>query len=138
MLSKISWLTGSSIFFLLGALHLYYTFFTNKFDPRKRNLIEEMKSTSPVLTKQTSMWKAWIGFNASHSTGAIFLGLVNIILGIENFYIIENSFMLSLLTIVTAGFYLWLSKKYWFSIPFACISVAFCCFIVSPAISFFL
>lgn len=138
MLSKIFWLVGSSIFLLLGVLHLYYIFFTNKFDPRNRNLVEEMKNTFPVLTKQTSMWRAWIGFNASHSMGAIFLGMINILLGIENFYIIENSFLLSLLTIVTAGFYLWLSKKYWFSIPFVCLLIAFGCFIISPVISFFL
>jgi hypothetical protein len=137
MLSKILWLSGSAIFFILGALHLYYTFFTTKFDPGNINLIEEMKNTSPRLTNETTMWKTWIGFNASHSAGAIFIGLVNMILAAESFYIIENSFLLSLLTILASLFYLWLAKKYWFSIPFTGILIAACCFIASPVITFF-
>ncbi|MDP4264745.1 MAG: hypothetical protein Q8941_19615 [Bacteroidota bacterium] len=136
MLSKILWLSGSAIFLLLGVWHLYYIFFTNKFDPRNKSVMEEMKNTSPRLTDETTMWKAWMGFNASHSAGAIFLGLVNIILAVEYFYVIENSFFLSLLTILTAFFYLWLGKKYWFSIPFTGIFIAVCCFIASPLVAF--
>lgn len=137
MISKILWLAGSAIFFILGTLHLYYTFFTGKFNPRNKNVIEDMKNTSPQLTNETTMWKAWIGFNASHSAGAIFIGLINILLAAENFSVIENSFLLSLCTILTSVFYLWLAKRYWFSIPFIGILVAVCCFIISPVLSFF-
>jgi hypothetical protein len=35
-----------------------------------------MSQTHLVLTRQTTMWRAWIGFNASHSMGAVFFGLV--------------------------------------------------------------
>ena len=138
MLSKILWISGASIFLLLGTVHLYYTFFTTKFDPRNKDLIDEMKNTSPRLTNETTMWGAWRGFNASHSAGAIFIGLVNIILAADNFSIIENSFLLSLCTIIISVFYLWLAKKYWFSIPFTGILIATCCFIISPVLSFFL
>ena len=138
MLSKILWLAGSAIFFILGALHLYYIFFTTKFHPRNKSILDEMKNTSPRLTNETTMWKAWMGFNASHSAGAIFIGSVNIILAVENFPVIENSFLLSLCTILTSVFYLWLAKKYWFSIPFTGILIAVCCFIISPVFSFFL
>jgi hypothetical protein len=137
MLSKILWLAGSAIFFILGILHLYYTFFTAKLNPRNKNIIDEMKSTSLHLTNETTMWKAWIGFNASHSAGAIFIGLINILLAAENFSVIENSFLLSLCTILTSVFYLWLAKRYWFSIPFIGILAAVCCFIISPVLSFF-
>lgn len=138
MLSKILWLSGSAIFFILGTLHLSYTFFTSKLDPRNKSIIEEMKNTSPRLTDETTIWKAWIGFNASHSAGAIFIGLVNSILAARYFYIIENSILLSSLTILTSVFYLWLGKKYWFSFPFTCILIAVCCFIGSPVVGFFL
>jgi hypothetical protein len=30
-----------------------------------------MKQTSPVLTGETSMWDAWVGFNTSYSLGAM-------------------------------------------------------------------
>jgi len=137
MISKILWISGASISLVLGVIHLCYTFFTTKFDPRNKDLIDEMKNTSPRLTNQTTMWKAWIGFNASHSSGAIFIGLINIILPIENFSVLENSFFLSVSTIAASVFYLWLARKYWFSVPFGGILLATGCFILSPVLSFF-
>ena len=136
MASKILWLTGSAIFFILGTLHLYYTFFTSRLDPRNKNVIDEMKNTSPRLSNETTMWKVWIGFNASHSAGAIFIGSVNSILAVKNFSMIEDSFLLSFLTILTSVFYLWLAKKYWFSIPFIGLLIATCCFIAAPITAF--
>lgn len=109
MAEKILWLSGSAIFLVLGSIHLYYTFFTGKFRSRNRAVVTEMKNTSPVLTADTTMWNAWIGFNASHSAGAIFIGLINIILTIQNFSVIRNSILILLLNVVTAGFYLWLA-----------------------------
>lgn len=137
MLSKVLWLTGSAIFFILGAIHLYYTFFTTKFDPRNRNVISEMDNTSMRLTDETTMWKAWKGFNASHSAGALFIGLLNILLAVKYFFVIEDSFLFSFLTIATSVFYLWLAKKYWFSIPFFGLLIATACFVASPIFSFF-
>jgi hypothetical protein len=30
----------------------------------------------PPITKETTMWRCWVGFNASHSIGLILFGLV--------------------------------------------------------------
>ncbi|WP_455710250.1 LIC_13387 family protein [Pseudoalteromonas maricaloris] len=46
-----------------------YTFSTEKFNPYDISAAEAMKRTSPQLTKETTIWRAWIGFNASHSLG---------------------------------------------------------------------
>jgi hypothetical protein len=138
MASKILWLAGSAIFVLLGTIHLVYTFFTTRLEPRNKAVIDEMKGTSPRLTGETTVWKAWIGFNASHSSGAIFFGLMNGILAAQDFSVIEDSFPVSFLTIVTSVFYLWLARSYWFRIPFVSILVAVACFIISPVLSFLL
>ncbi|HET6995783.1 MAG TPA: hypothetical protein VFI06_12415 [Chitinophagaceae bacterium] len=138
MIPKILWLTGSAIFLILGTLHLYYTFFTTRLNPRNQTAIDEMKNSSLELTRQTTAWKAWIGFNASHSAGAIFLGLVNGLLAARYFYVIENSFLLSFLTIASSVFYLWLAKKYWFAVPFYGLLIATCCFLAAPIVSFLL
>lgn len=130
-LAKYLWLSGSAIIGVLGAAHLFYTFFSNKFLPRKAELAEEMKSTSPVLTKQTTMWKAWMGFNASHSSGAIFIGMVNIYLAANHFDMLQNSSFLLLFNILTLGFYLWLAKKYWFKIPLRGIGLALICYVTA-------
>ena len=137
MLVKLLWLTGAAIFLVLGTLHLLYTFFTNKFNVRNKEVMVAMKNTSPVLTKATTMWKAWIGFNASHSSGAIFFGLINIILVLQYFPVVRNSPSLHLLNDSTVLFYLWLGKKYWFKIPFTGILISAACFITATIITFF-
>lgn len=134
-LAKYLWLSGSAIIGMLGAAHLFYTFFSNKFLPRKAELAEEMKSISPVLTKQTTMWKAWMGFNASHSSGAIFIGMVNIYLAANHFDLLQNSTFLLLFNILTIGFYLWLAKNYWFKIPLRGIGLALICYIAAYVLS---
>jgi len=72
MIEQISLIIGAAIFGVLGALHLYYTFFTNMFMTRDRKVAEAMKATSPLLTDRTTMWATWIGFNGSHSTTTTF------------------------------------------------------------------
>jgi hypothetical protein len=136
MLAQLLWIAGASILLVLGTLHLAYTFFTDKFSSRNTNVVEEMKQSFPRLTNKTTLWKAWIGFNASHSVGAIFIGLINIILAVQYFELLKQSFLLLILNIVTIGFYLFLAKRYWFNIPFTGILITLLCFIVSIFIMF--
>lgn len=124
-------ITGSAIFLVLGTIHLVYTFFSDKFLARQSETVERMKADVPVLTRQTTMWNAWVGFNASHSSGAMFIGLVNIILAVEHFETLRNSLPLQLLDVSTMAFYLFLAKRYWFSIPLRGIALAAVCFLLS-------
>jgi len=131
MLAKYLWEIGSIIIVILGSIHLYYTFFTNKFFSRNEKMTEEMKSSSPILTKETTMWNAWIGFNASHSSGAIFIGIINFYLAIQYFTVLQSDNFFFLFNILTIGFYVWLARKYWFKIPFAGLLMTLICFFVS-------
>jgi len=135
MLAKILWFTGSVIFLALGTLHLYYTFFSSKFAARNKAVVTEMKNTSPVLTNETTMWNAWIGFNASHSAGAIFIGLINIILVVQYFPVLQDSLVIQLLNIATFIFYCWLAKKFWFRIPFTGILITAGCFVAASIVT---
>ena len=67
---------SAAVIFALGLIHLIYTFHGPRLHPRDPELELRMKSVSPVITRQTTMWKAWIGFNASHSYGALLFGAV--------------------------------------------------------------
>jgi len=136
MIEKYLWIAGSLPFIVLGTIHLLYTFFTNKLSARNTVLEKEMKDSFLVLTKETSMWKAWIGFNASHSSGAIYIGLINLLLAARYFNMVKSPVFL-LLNIITALFYLWLAKKYWFSIPFKGILISTCCFIAAAIMILF-
>lgn len=131
MLAKHLWQIGSLILVTLGSIHLFYTFFTNKFSSQNENVIAEMKNSSPVLTNETSMWKAWIGFNASHSSGAIFIGVLNFYLATKFYSTFQSEQFFFVFNILTIIFYVWLAKRYWFSKPFIGILIALACYICS-------
>jgi hypothetical protein len=128
MIEQYLWIGGSAIFLILGAIHLVYTFFTDKFSSKNTQVVEQMKNSFPVLTKQTTIWKAWTGFNASHSAGAIFMGLINIYLAAGQFMLLQHSWFLLAINISFALFWLWLARRYWFFIPFAGILISNLCF----------
>jgi hypothetical protein len=116
-MEKLLLLAGCTIFVLLGAVHLIYTLFTDKFQPRDAGLMADMQRVNPVLTRRTTMWNAWIGFNASHSVGAIFFGVVYITIASENYGYLRASIALNILLLAVSLAYLVLAVKYWFSVP---------------------
>jgi len=109
---------SAAVLFLLGLLHLVYTFHGPRLLPRDAELQERMKSVSPVITRETTMWKAWIGFNASHSFGAMLFGLVYGYLALFHpAFLFQSAFLLGV-GFVLLGAYTFLGVRYWFSIPF--------------------
>lgn len=80
---------GAAIFGILGTLHLIYTFLTPRFDPRDSSLRSVMENTAPRLTRETTMWRAWVGFNASHSLGAMLFAAIYIPLAIWHMEVIR-------------------------------------------------
>jgi len=63
------------------------------------------------------MWKAWVGFNASHSFGAILFGLVYGYLALLHPAFLFGSAFLLVIGLVLLGGYLFLGVRYWFSVP---------------------
>ena|SRR5437762_11107918 len=106
------------IILLLGLIHLLYTFHGRKLHPRDTALQTRMKEVSPVLTRGTTMWKAWVGFNASHSYGAILFGLVYGYLAVAQSALFFQSPFLLLVGLLLLVGYAVLGKVYWFSVPF--------------------
>ncbi len=131
MIEQWLWIGGSCIYIILTSLHLLYTFFTNKFSVRDPVIEEGMKRTWPVLTRKTTMWKAWIGFNGSHSIGGIFFGGLNLFLATGHFELLQGSVFLLLFTCLTSFFYLFLGFKYWFSVPRTGILISSVCFVIA-------
>jgi hypothetical protein len=109
---------SAAIVLLLGLAHLLYTFVGPKLLPRDRELQVRMQEVSPVITRQTTMWKAWIGFNASHSFGLILFGAVYGYLALAHGdFLFESVFLLSLGFVLLLG-YAFLATRYFFRIPF--------------------
>ena len=108
---------SAAIIMLLGLIHLLYTFYGPKLLPRDRDLKARMQEVSPVITRETTMWKAWVGFNASHSYGAILFGAVYGYLSLaHSAFLFQSTFLLSLGLLLLGG-YAFLGKRYWFSVP---------------------
>ncbi len=131
LIAKYLWINGAIIFIVLGSIHLFYTFFTNKFYSRNTHVNAEMKSSHPILTQSTTIWKAWIGFNASHSIGVLFFGIINLYLSINHSDSLQADHFLLILNILVAGFYVWLGKKYWFDVPFTGALITLVCYVLS-------
>ena len=134
MIEQILLIIGAAIFGVLGALHLYYTFFTNMFMTRDRKVAEAMKATSPLLTDRTTMWATWIGFNGSHSLGAIFIAIFYILLATTHMEVIRETKSFILLAVLIGASYLYLAIKYWFRTPLIGILIATICFVISAVL----
>jgi hypothetical protein len=115
---------SAAVILLLGLLHLLYTFYGSKLLPRDPELLAHMQKVSPVITRQTTMWKAWVGFNASHSFGAILFGVVYGYLSIRHAAFLFQSTFLLLLGLALLLCYVLLAKSYWFRIPLRAILLA--------------
>ena len=115
---------AAGIILALGLVHLVYTFRGPKLRPRDPALEAAMRSGFPGLTRQTTIWKSWVGFNASHSLGAILFGLAYAHLALFQPEVLFGSpFLCTLGALALAG-YLALGVAYWFSIPRRGIAIA--------------
>ena len=128
-------IAGGLVFTVLGLVHGIYTW-TDIRSPRRlvpdsASVIEAMSSSSVRLSRGgTSMWRAWIGFNFSHSLGVVMFGVGCIALGLSLRTLALPKAVL-MIPFVIGCLYLWLAIRYWFRIPAAGIAVATVCFAVA-------
>lgn len=122
--SSILIASSAVIVFTLGALHLILTFRGRTFHPRDPLLIDAMKAVSPRVSRDTTIWRAGIGFHASHSLGAMLFGLVYAYLALENTGFLFRSPYLMALGLASLCAYLALARLYWFTVPFRGILLA--------------
>lgn len=136
MLVTILLTAGASVIGVLGLIHLVYTFRTDKFEPRDAELGKRLREVAPVLTTQTTMWRAWVGFNASHSLGAILFALFYGYLALFEIDFLLSSVFLVVLSVVTLVSYLLLARAYWFSAPYRGIALSTALFVVAYVLAF--
>jgi hypothetical protein len=135
LIASVLMVLSAGVILVLGVIHLAYTFRGNRLTPRDPELQARMREVSPVISRETTMWKAWIGFNASHSYGAILFGLIYAYLAIAHADLLFNSpFLLAVGLAMLAGL-VFLGRVYWFSIPFRGICIASVCYLASIVIS---
>jgi hypothetical protein len=122
---------GGGIFVLLGLLHAIYTYLDigrpRRLVPRDPAVALSM-AESPVRIARggTTMWKAWVGFNFSHSLGAVIFGALCCCTATVLGTIAISAWVLFLFVVIALT-YLGLSVLYWFRIPTAGIAIALLC-----------
>lgn len=127
-------LASAAIVFALGTAHLVYTFFGPRFHARDPALTQRMHEVSPVISADTTMWKAWISFNATHSLGAMLFGSVFGGFALADpAYLFGARWLLAIGALMLASFVL-LGARYWFSVPFRGCVLAFACYLASVAL----
>jgi hypothetical protein len=135
MAARILMVLSASIMFTLGGVHLVYTFWGPKLTPRDPALQISMSQVSPVITKETTMWRTWVGLNASHSMGAMLFVLVFGFLALAHRQLLfQSPFLLIVGLAMLVGFVV-LCKVYWFSAPLTGVSISLACYVASIALS---
>lgn len=110
-------IASAAVLGLLGCVHLLFTFYGNRFDPRDAMVTEALRVVSPVISRQTTMARAAKGFHASHSLGAMLFALVWGYLALYQWSVLVQSLYLLGLGMVVLLAYLVLARRYWFSVP---------------------
>lgn len=134
MLAQTLMIAGAAVMGVLGTAHLVYTFCTDKFDPNDVSTKAAMQASHPVLTRRTTLWRAWVGFNASHSLGAMLFATIYLILAISHIELLFTSPALAWLAVVGSGCYLLLAVRYWFRTPLIGCAISTACFTCAAAI----
>lgn len=134
-LSRYVFLLGGLPWVLLGTAHARITPLTptesKGLSPRDPAYRESMTEQTMLLTRRTNLWLAWVGFNLSHSLGAVVFGVVVLLVGRTATAFRVNAPIFIPLAIVVSGFYLAIGLRYWFRTPIIGIIISSACFVLS-------
>lgn len=133
-MTSIWFLAGGSVFGILGLLHALYTS-TDIRDPRRlvpdnAAVMQAMSASGLRLARgATTMWRAWVGFNFSHSLGVVTFGLGCIALG-QSLGSLALPKAALLAPVAIGATYFLLAVRYWFRAPAIGAAAGTLCFIV--------
>jgi hypothetical protein len=135
MTARLLMVLSASILLTLGTMHLAYTFWGTSLAPRDPALEVSMSRISPVLTEETTMWRCWMGFNATHSMGLNLFGLTYGYLALAHDQLLFRSPFLLLVGLVMLAGLIVVCRLYFFRGPLTGVSISFVFYVVSIALS---
>ena len=121
-LSRYLYLAGALPFLVLGIAHAFATprapADVKGLSPTDPQLAEAMTRSGLRLTRRTDMWRAWVGFNLSHSLGAAIFAAFVFVTG-RSTPVFEHEAHIGIpFAFVVAAVYVGLARLYWFRTPF--------------------
>jgi hypothetical protein len=128
---------GGAVFGVLGGLHAVYTLLDlhnpRRLVPVDPSVARAMANSALRLSGGgTDMWRAWIGFNFSHSLGVLLFAAVAVWAGVRS-----NRLPLGIMPALTliGCVYLVLALRYWFRSPAIGIAIGTGCFAAAWVLS---
>jgi len=120
---------------VLGVVHLVFTWVGPNLRPRDPALEAAMRQVPLGITTETTIWRAYVGFNASHAMALLLFGLVYGFLALRHpALLFESTFLRAVGVVMLAGLAV-LARLYWFSVPLAGVSFALVCFVASIVVA---
>jgi hypothetical protein len=119
------------IYLLLGGLHAVYTLIDirhpRRIVPDDPAVITAMQGSKIRLTRgESTMWQGWVGFNLSHSLGALMFGAACFVVAVSLRVLVFSPWALFALAGVSS-LYLLMAVQYWFRIPIVGTALATAC-----------
>ncbi len=137
-LSRYFFLLGALPFAFLGIAHALATPLTpdesKGLSPRDPAYRRGMAEQTVLLTRRTNLWLAWVGFNLSHSLGAVAFGLAVALVGRTPETFAASWQVFVPFAIAVSGAYLAIGLRCWFRTPIVGIVVSSVCFVLSGAL----
>jgi hypothetical protein len=134
-LSRYLFLTGGVPFLVLGLAHAIATPLqvgqAKGLSPADPGLATAMAHTPVRLTRRTNVWLAWVGFNLSHSLGAVLFGVVVLLIGRSTSSFAADGGVFRPLAVIVSASYLVLAIRYWFRTPIIVCAAALALFVSS-------
>jgi hypothetical protein len=134
-LSRYLFLLGALPFLFLGVAHALATPMTPEeskgLSPRDPDYRRGMPGQTLLLTRRTNLWLTWVGFNLSHSLGAVLFGAVVLLVARSPATFAANWPAFVPLAIAVSGAYLAIGLRFWFRTPNVGILISSVCFVSS-------
>ncbi len=130
------WLiVGGSVFGFLGLLHAFYTLadmsHPRRLVPDDAAVMQAMSASGLRLARGgTTMWRAWVGFNFSHSLGIVMFGFGCITVGLSLGSLALPKAAL-LVPVAIGAIYVLLAVLYWFRGSAIGVAAGTLCFIIA-------
>jgi hypothetical protein len=137
-LDRYLFLAGALPFVVLGLAHALATPLATGdrkgLSPADPALAEAMTRGRVLLTGRTDLWRCWVGFNLSHSLGAVAFGVSVLAVGRSAESYAAQAAVCGPLAVLVSGAFLAIGVRYWFRTPIAGCAIAFACFALAWAV----
>jgi hypothetical protein len=137
-MSAILLILGGAVFGVLGVLHTIYTLLDlrnpRRLVPADPAVAHAMANSALRLSGgRTDMWRAWIGFNFSHSLGVLLVAGLALWAGFR-FNTLPVDIIMPAFTLIGCAYEV-LAVLYWFRAPAIGVAIGTCCFAVAWVLS---